>query len=247
LPFPVAVKTGTSQAYHDNWTIGYSRNVTVGVWVGNFDRKPLRNSSGVTGAAPIFHAVMLAAERRATGSHSFSDAVIVAAPADSARREICALSGLGANTWCPTRRHEWTAAERKPLPCSWHHFGEDGAETIWPPQYRAWAAEHVGPAPRIARAADSRRAGTAREPLQIVNPADGSTYLIDPTLRREFQTLSLRAVAASRGVIEWSVNGEEIGTADADAKVDWPLAPGKHRIVARDESGRTAEARVVVR
>ena len=59
------MKTGTSQAYHDNWTVGYSRHVTVGVWVGNFDRKPLRNSSGITGAAPIFHAVMLAAERRA--------------------------------------------------------------------------------------------------------------------------------------------------------------------------------------
>jgi penicillin-binding protein 1C len=64
FPFPVAVKTGTSQAYHDNWTIGYTREVTVGVWVGNFDRTPLRDSSGVTGAGPIFHAVMLAAERR---------------------------------------------------------------------------------------------------------------------------------------------------------------------------------------
>ena len=70
LPFPVAVKTGTSQAYHDNWTIGYSRHVTVGVWVGNFDRTPLRNSSGVTGAGPIFHAVMLAAERRMSGASS---------------------------------------------------------------------------------------------------------------------------------------------------------------------------------
>ena len=63
FPFPVAVKTGTSQAYHDNWTIGYSQHVTVGVWVGNFDRKPLRNSSGVTGAAPIFHAIMAAFRR----------------------------------------------------------------------------------------------------------------------------------------------------------------------------------------
>ena len=43
FPFPVAVKTGTSQAYHDNWTIGYTRDVTVGVWVGNFDRTPLRD------------------------------------------------------------------------------------------------------------------------------------------------------------------------------------------------------------
>ena len=46
FPFPVAVKTGTSQAYHDNWTIGYTRDVTVGVWVGNFDRTPLADSIG---------------------------------------------------------------------------------------------------------------------------------------------------------------------------------------------------------
>ena len=41
FPFPVAAKTGTSQAYHDNWAVGYTRDVTVGVWVGNFDRTPL--------------------------------------------------------------------------------------------------------------------------------------------------------------------------------------------------------------
>ena len=101
FPFPVAVKTGTSQAYHDNWTIGFSRHVTVGVWVGNFDRTPLRDSTGVTGAGPIFHAVMLAAERRAAYSgEELPDAPIVAAPEESAgvvSREICAVSGMIAN------------------------------------------------------------------------------------------------------------------------------------------------------
>ena len=253
LPFPVAVKTGTSQAYHDNWTIGYSRHVTVGVWVGNFDRKPLRNSSGVTGAAPIFHAVMLAAEHRATGTHSFSSAGIAGAGADSTRREICALSGLAANSWCPTRRYEWTAAEREPMPCSWHHLLDEGPVTIWPPEYRAWAKSvarsNEAPAHRVAShaAAPSHPRTLAPPHLEIVSPADGSTYLIDPTLRREFQTVALRAVAARRGRIEWSVNGREIGEADADAKIDWPLTPGKHRIIARDEQGRIAEAQVVVR
>src|SRR6185436_12225533 len=79
FPFPVAAKTGTSQAYHDNWTIGYTRDVTVGVWVGNFDRTPLRLSSGVTGAGPIFHAVMLAANR---GRESMGAHEILAPPAD---------------------------------------------------------------------------------------------------------------------------------------------------------------------
>ena len=95
FPFPVAVKTGTSQAYHDNWTIGYSRHVTVGVWVGNFDRTPLRNSSGVTGAAPIFHGVMLAAERRAAGDVAATGGERILEPVDSSvDREVCTLSGL---------------------------------------------------------------------------------------------------------------------------------------------------------
>src|SRR5205823_5377375 len=68
FPFAVAAKTGTSQGYHDNWAIGYTRAVTVGVWVGNFDRTPLVSSSGVTGAGPIFHAIMMAAELRAAGT-----------------------------------------------------------------------------------------------------------------------------------------------------------------------------------
>jgi len=68
FPFTVAAKTGTSQSYFDNWVIGYTKDVTVGVWVGNFDRTPLRGSSGVTGAGPIFHAVVLAAVERLNGS-----------------------------------------------------------------------------------------------------------------------------------------------------------------------------------
>ena len=77
FPFSVAVKTGTSQAYRDNWTVGYTHEVTVGVWVGNFDRRPLIGSSGVTGAAPIFHAVMLAAQRHVNGRED-SDNQLVA-------------------------------------------------------------------------------------------------------------------------------------------------------------------------
>jgi membrane carboxypeptidase/penicillin-binding protein PbpC len=79
-----------------------------------------------------------------------------------------------------------------------------------------------------------------------VSPADGSTYLIDPTLRREFQAIPLRATAAA-GTIEWKVNDRHIGTsADGDG-LDWPLTPGRHRIIARDARGRIAEATITVR
>jgi len=62
-PFWTAVKTGTSKDMRDNWCIGFSRRYTVGVWVGNFSGAPMRNVSGVTGAAPVWVDVMTALHR----------------------------------------------------------------------------------------------------------------------------------------------------------------------------------------
>ncbi len=59
-PFWSAVKTGTSKDMRDNWCIGFSRRYTVGVWVGNFEGDSMHDVSGVTGAAPVWHQIMLA-------------------------------------------------------------------------------------------------------------------------------------------------------------------------------------------
>ena len=253
FPFPVAVKTGTSQAYHDNWTIGYTKDVTVGVWVGNFDRTPLKSSTGVTGAAPIFHAVMLAATQRLHGAAGFDARAIVAVPDGIVEREVCALSGMPANPWCPARQRERLPLANDP-PCSWHHLSDDGLLVIWPPAYRQWAKQNglmTEMAPRVmsasTRPAVAPPPPTVRGPLEIVNPPAGATYLIDPTLRREFQTLPLRVVAASPGTIEWQVAGRVVGSSSSEAALMWPLTPGVHKITARDERGRVAESSVVVK
>ena len=49
-----AAKTGTSKDMRDNWCVGYTSRYTVGVWVGNFSGAPMRDVSGVTGAAPVW-------------------------------------------------------------------------------------------------------------------------------------------------------------------------------------------------
>lgn len=54
----VAAKTGTTDSFKDNWTIGYTPDVVVGVWSGNADDSAMVNSIGVTGAAPIWHSVI---------------------------------------------------------------------------------------------------------------------------------------------------------------------------------------------
>ncbi len=53
-----AVKTGTSKDMRDNWCIGFTERHTVGVWVGNADGQPMHRVSGVSGAAPIWQAVV---------------------------------------------------------------------------------------------------------------------------------------------------------------------------------------------
>jgi penicillin-binding protein 1C len=53
-----AVKTGTSKDMRDNWCVGYTNKFTVGVWVGNVSGAPMRDVSGITGAAPVWLDVM---------------------------------------------------------------------------------------------------------------------------------------------------------------------------------------------
>ena len=56
----VSVKTGTTDEKKDNWTIGYTPDFVVTVWVGNNDNTPMNQylASGITGAAPIWNRVM---------------------------------------------------------------------------------------------------------------------------------------------------------------------------------------------
>jgi penicillin-binding protein 1C len=255
FPFTVAAKTGTSQAYHDNWAIGFTRDVTVGVWVGNFDRTPLRNSTGVSGAGPIFHDVMLAAVERTRGTVPIGEtAAIVAVPPDVRQVELCAHSGMAPHAACPSRTVEWMPVHAAVDRCTWHHTSDGALVTVWPEPYRRWAtATKPGPAPRVAThgppaasmpSARQRRAGST---LTIVRPLGGAVYLIDPTLRREFQTLPLAVDGASPGVVEWFVDDASIGRGPSDGTLRWPLAAGTHRIVVRDAGGRTAQTMVTVR
>jgi penicillin-binding protein 1C len=228
LPFPVAVKTGTSQAYRDNWTIGYTREVTVGVWVGNFNRSQLRGSSGVTGAAPIFNAVMLAAVKRVRGGLPIGDTTpIVEPPPTVDSIEICNVSGLRPSPYCENVRKEWMPTDQAARFCSWHHAGY----TDWPPELRDWARRAH---PEVKPAPSTKHASV----LRIANPANGATFLIDPTLRREFQTLRLRASAASR--VTWQVNGQRVAN-------EWPLAPGRHTVTAMDDRGQHDSVTIFVK
>jgi penicillin-binding protein 1C len=258
FPFSVAAKTGTSQAFHDNWAVGFTRDVTVGVWVGNFDRTPLRFSSGVTGAGPVFHDVMLAAVEYAAGTLPLGDSSpVLRPPADVARRDVCVVSGMAPHEGCRTTTMEWLPADSAQERCTWHHVHDGEVMTIWPDAYRQWARAEglLDSRPAIASFPDAPDRASVRtgaklnesSPLAITAPLAGALYLIDPTLRSEFQRLPLRAAGGSPGPVEWFVDDAPVGRAGRDEPMWWPLAKGRHEIAVRDASGRTATTHVVVR
>ena len=114
FPFQVAAKTGTSKGFRDNWTVGFTREVTVAVWAGNFDGTPMTGSTGITGAGPLFHEVMLAAMRGRSPSPLLDHTGLT-------NVEVCELSGERASDSCPHRRREWFTPGSEPrVGCEMH-------------------------------------------------------------------------------------------------------------------------------
>ncbi len=112
LPFTAAAKTGTTNDFRDNWTVGYTPDVVVGVWVGNADYTPMQNTSGLTGAAPIWANFMQTAVQALTGGSPSG----FVKPAGVVERIICKVSGTEPSRWCPDQRSEFFAADQPPLP-----------------------------------------------------------------------------------------------------------------------------------
>jgi hypothetical protein len=111
LPFQVAVKTGTSNDSRDNWTLGYTPDLVVGVWVGNADYTPMENTTGVTGAGPIWAEFMTFAINHLTGGSPMS----IVRPEGIEVHTICTVSGTQPSQWCPSQREEYFAPGQPPL------------------------------------------------------------------------------------------------------------------------------------
>lgn len=110
LPFPAAVKTGTTTDVRDNWTVGYTPDIVTGVWVGNPDYTPMVNTSGLIGAAPIWSQFMQAAAKTLPGGKTTS----FTPPAGIVQQVVCVVSGVKPSADCPLQRNEYFAADRLP-------------------------------------------------------------------------------------------------------------------------------------
>ena len=106
LGFQAAVKTGTTNDFRDSWTIGYTPDLVVGVWVGNSNYEPMNNISGLAGASPIWADFMTYGVNLITND---SPSQFIRPPG-IVDRVICSISGTEPSQWCPQQQSEIFAA-----------------------------------------------------------------------------------------------------------------------------------------
>lgn len=252
LPFASAAKTGTTRNSRDNWTVGFTPQRIVGVWVGNADNSPMKGTSGITGAGPIYHDVMLAAAQDL--------------PAETFRRpsgiedvQICRLSGLLPTPECPSvltehfvsgtqptkrddiyrvvqidRRNGQLAGEACPP-----SIVEERTFAVFPPELRKWARENGWQqAPTTTSAlcgSGQTQASEHTSFLDITRPAASDAFQLDAMVPDKNERIIFEARADdSIRTVEWYVNGSLVGTGKApDFRLEWQPFPGRFTVEVR--------------
>ena len=244
FPFKVACKTGTSTDFRDNWTLGYTPEFTVGVWVGRFNNRPLKKLSGVMGAGPVFHEVM---------SHLFRDhqPSWYPEPSGLTRARIDLLNGkmISGDKIQPRRvaGEVFLAGHLAPL-AGKSDYTADG-KTILPLSYMNWwrsEANDLRSDARI-RELDTDRweeSGKAR-PFRIISPLQGTVAFLDPDIPNGGGRFPLKIAGSGGEVISWRSDSLRVETKNGHSWVI--LQPGTHQIIARDtRTGREVVSRFAV-
>jgi 1A family penicillin-binding protein len=247
---PAAVKTGTTSNFHDNWAVGYTPDLVVGVWAGNSTYEAMREVTGLTGAAPIWHDFMrLVLAGKPERSFERPDGMV--------QVEICTLSGLLPTDACPFRRLEWYISGTQPatsdtfyrlvtIDAATNRLADGGT----PPGQRLtrvaldlplaaypWArSQGLMLYPDLLRKEDASysdpgaSSAATQAPIRMVSPPAQAIYRFAPDYAAQAQQIRLEAVGISslQSVTLW-VDGVKLAELSAAPyQTWWPLAVGQH-------------------
>jgi penicillin-binding protein 1C len=228
--FPVAVKTGTSASFRDNWAIGYTPEFTAGVWVGNFDGRPMHQVSGVSGAAPILNEVFAQLHEKFGSSWYAKPAGIIDQP-------VHPITGRLVRAGMPGAVSEKFAAGALPEAESPDDYDAEGRIKLGA-EYRQWLAS--GAPDSLGEFAG---AVPANGHLSVVSPLPGSVYYLDPDLPQSDE-LPLKANAT--GPFTWQ--SPTLECASKGGQTVARLREGRHQISLRNpQTGAQAETWIVVK
>ncbi|ALL65092.1 Multimodular transpeptidase-transglycosylase [Paraburkholderia caribensis MBA4] len=187
-----AVKTGTSKDMRDNWTVGYTSRYTVGVWVGNADGQPMWDVSGVTGAAPIWAAIVGYLHRRMPSAAP-------RAPAGVVETRVRFDGNI------EPARNEWFV---------------DGTQTQT--VGLAANAVSPDDAGGIARASGNAAASASSAAPRIGSPTNGTLFALDPDIPATRQRVVFERASGTSGRASWRLDGKPLGGEARVLWLPWP-------------------------
>lgn len=203
LPFPTAVKTGTSSDFRDTWTVGFTTDYTVATWVGNFNGDRMKKVSGVMGAAPLWNHIML-------HLHEHQEPVAFPTLKWLVQRPICAISGWRPNSDCPSVVQEYFEPE------DISKYETESRSLKLSEEYNGWLAKQS-------------KSSLTNSNFQIVFPQNDDYFLINPnkSSRLEFKLSGVKTTP-----IEWWLNGKKLATQSSNS-LFWQLKPGEWNLQAK--------------
>ncbi|MCG5058395.1 MAG: penicillin-binding protein 1C [Limnoraphis sp. WC205] len=204
LPFPVAVKTGTSSDHRDTWTVGFTTDYTVATWVGNFDGKPMQNVSGVMGAAPLWSRIIM-------HLHSQEEPLNFPVPSELVKLPICATTGTKPTSDCQSGIVlEYFHQDDVPA-------YQSSAENLkLTPEYNEWLARQ-------------QRFDLTANQLRILSPQPDDYFLVNPD---QSPQLEFKMIGNSQEPVEWWLNGEKLATKSVNS-LFWQMQPGKWTLTVK--------------
>jgi penicillin-binding protein 1C len=241
---PAAAKTGTTTDYRDNWVLGYTPNLVVGVWVGNADNTPMVGVTGITGAGPMWNMFL---RRVLIGQPELE----FQQPEGLLEHEICALSGKLPTPACQLTRSEIFIDGTVPAEADDFYqtftidretglLADDSTPmerrvdqvfVVLPQEARDWAIRNnlrQPPLGAVVQVTDDE------SNLRLLEPDPYTIFQVSPVLPEDTQRLRL-TVGAPPGTREvtYVMNGETLGTvAEEPWALWWTLQPGDYELVA---------------
>ncbi len=219
LPFPLAVKTGTSKGFRDKWAVGVNALYTVGVWLGNPTGQNMEDLTEVGNAATILRDIFLAIQEDWT----LGD---ITQPSGIVKRTICPLSGELVTSLCPDMLEEYFDENNQPQVSCTYHIQENGQVLVkYPELFRDWARE-TNPAETLTIQQDRKK--------WISFPQQGDFFYISDAISRQDQVITFEVMGFQPGeTIEFYLDGKPYKTIGFPTVVTWGLQRGDHKLSIR--------------
>lgn len=235
FPFPCAVKTGTSFRFCDNWTVGFTEDYTLAVWVGNFDHTPMQKVSGVSGAGPLFANIM----HLLYSKKDYPEKKQL--PKELIRIPVCPLSGKKPNCNCLSSIEEIIPKNGIALynkdSCDMHTLKKGKTFTVLPGKYKEWVEglESKNPTSEIKK--DER--------FKIVKPQEGAIFYRLSNVKPEYQSVKIELITTEKEEkVTWLLNGKKLKETFKEHNFLWQIKPGNYCLIAKSNKDKNLSSSI---